>query len=174
MKKTFCLSLLIANCIFSIFAKQTDLAFDMADGTKEVIQIDDSLKRYLLNDSNFSSQKEIVSVSGFENLRNLEILEISYLPYYGNWDFLEKIPNLKYIGLSSCWISSLNFLENLRNVESIAIGDFYCDEKNYENLKNEKVNLGNLNKLKNLQVFSSRFYVPDYSKPRNQWKSSKN
>lgn len=173
MKRIFCLSLVIVNCAFSIFAKQVALSFDMSDGTKEIIQIDDSTERYELSDSNFSTQKEIISVSGFENLENLEILYISYLPYYGNWDFLEKIPNLKNITLSSCWISSFNFLENLRNIESISITNFYCDENNYENLKNEKVNLCNLNKLEKLQIFSSSFYVPDYSKPKNQWKSKK-
>lgn len=173
MKRIFSLFLLIANCIFSIFSEQVSISFDMSDGTKEVIQIDDSLKRYSLNDSNFSTQKEIISVSGFENLRNLEILEISYFPYYGNWDFLEKIPNLKYIGLSSCWISSFGFFENLKNIENISINNFYCEENDYEKLKNDNVNLSNLDKLKSLEIFSSSFYIPDELKPRNQWKTLK-
>lgn len=60
----------------------------------------------------------------------------------------------------NCWISSLDFLEDIPNLESAEI-DFSADISNYEKIKNTKINLKKLTKLKYLYINGSDFVKRD-------------
>ena len=56
----------------------------------------------------------------------------------------------------NCWISSLNFLENLSNLENIEI-QFSADISEYKTIKENKINLSKLQKLKKIYIENSDF-----------------
>lgn len=146
MKKKLLILLLLAT-ISSIFAKDVELKFKMIDGTEKTEYVDSLTDSYTFVWTYFPN-KEIVSMEGFEKLNNLSALFFYYPKYYGDWMFLKKIPKLKKFA-SDIKKSSLKFLENLNNIETLELNIIYNDE-DFENLKSTIIDLKKLTKLKKI------------------------
>lgn len=172
MKRIFVFSLLFFIIFAKISASSVELSFELEDGSSEKVIVDDLITEYNFDDFNFSNRQIIVAIKGFENLKNLETVYFFSSWYYGSWDFLTQLPKLKNLALDQCWISSFKFLEKLNNLEHLTI-QFSSDEGDYKNIKNSKIDLKNLSKLQEIYIRSSKFYIHEKAKPRNQWKSSK-
>lgn len=72
-----------------------------------------------------------------------------YFPNYeGDWNFLDSVPNLTVFG-ADVRNPSLNFLEDLENIEEFEIA-VHVDKKYHETLKNTKIDLKKLKKLKKI------------------------
>lgn len=147
MKKLFTLItfMLCTLC----FAENVNLKFKMIDKTVETRTVDSEIEIYTFVWTDFPN-KEIVSMEGFEQLKNLSRLFFYHPNYYGNWNFLKNIPNLK-IFASDIKKSSLKFIENLTELESLELDVSYNDEE-FEILKNTKINLEKLTKLKKIYL----------------------
>lgn len=172
MKKLFFVSIMIFSIVAELLASSVELSFEFEDGSAEKVVVDDSLTEYNFDDFKFSKKQSIVFVKGLEKLKNLETVYFFSPCYYGSWDFLAQIPNLKNLTLDQCWISSFKFLENLNKLEYLTI-QFSSDANDYKNIKKSKIDLKELSKLQEIYIRSSVFFINDESKPRNQWKSLK-
>lgn len=140
--------LLLVFIAFHVFAEPIELSFKMDDGTYERRQIDSSDDTYVFVWTKFPLHKQITEISGFEKCKNLKTMNFYFPNYNGNWNFLTSVPNLTVFG-ADIRSPSLNFLENLENIEEVEIA-VHVDKKYYETLKNTKVDLKKLKKLKKI------------------------
>ena len=140
--------LLLVFISFHIFAEPIELSFKMDDGTYEKRQIDNSDDTYIFVWTDFPLYKQITEISGFEKCKNLKTINFYFPNYDGDWNFLASVPNLTIFG-ADIRSPSLNFLENLENLEEVEI-TVRVDKKYYETLKNTKVDLKKLKKLKKI------------------------
>ena len=154
-------------CLGTLFAEKHEIAFVAEDGTS-FKQIFDNSDKYLVVNAKKFSTKKIAKIKGFENFSETENVCFYSLRYTGNYDFLKLLPNLKSLGLMNCWISSLDFLENLYNLEDMEI-HFTADISKYDEIKEQKVDLKKLTKLKKIYVGDSDFCEIYEKKP---WESS--
>lgn len=154
MKKKILFFILLS--IFEImFAENFEIKFIAEDGTYSALTFDNS-EEWLVVDGNKLPIKKIISIEGFENFSETENLCFYFLRYSGDYRFLSNLTNLKTLGLMNCQISSLIFLENLQNLENIEI-QFSADINEYKSIKENKINLSKLQKLKKICIESSRF-----------------
>lgn len=140
--------LLLVFIAFHVFAEPIELSFKMDDGTYEKRQIDSSDDTYVFVWTKFPLHKQITEISGFEKCKNLKTMNFYFPNYNGNWNFLASVPNLTVFG-ADIRSPSLNFLENLENLEEAEIA-VHVNKKYYETLKNTKVDLKKLKKLKKI------------------------
>ena len=147
MKKRISI-LLLVFIAFHVFAEPIELSFKMDDGTYEKRQIDSSDDTYVFVWTKFPLHKQITEISGFEKCKNLKTMNFYFPNYNGNWNFLASVPNLTVFG-ADIRSPSLNFLENLENLEEAEIA-VHVNKKYYETLKNTKVDLKKLKKLKKI------------------------
>ena len=140
--------LLLVFIAFHVFAEPIELSFKMDDGTYERRQIDSSDDTYVFVWTKFPLHKQITEISGFEKCKNLKTMNFYFPNYNGNWNFLASVPNLTVFG-ADIRSPSLNFLEDLENLEEVEIA-VRVDKKYYETLKNTKVDLKKLKKLKKI------------------------
>lgn len=162
-KFRFLLFLIFLNHFFPLFAETVTLNIATSDGHLVPCDIDDST--VILNISNFTppfNKFDIDSISGLEQLVNLEVVQIIGLYSIVDFSFLCDAPNIKELYISSCIISSLKFLENLNNAELIML-DVYVVNEDYENIKNAEIDLSRLVQLKKLS-FSASVIPNDYYK----------
>lgn len=153
MKKLF---MFIAFVLCSLcFAEKSEIKFTAIDGTVSTMSFENNAE-YIVVDANKLPIKRMVDIQGFENFKNLNSVTFYFLRYSGNYDFLTKITNLKDLGLMGCWISSLSFLKDIPNLETAEI-EFSADISNYEKIKNTKIDLRKLTKLKYLYLNASDF-----------------
>ena len=154
-------------CLGAVFAEKHEIVFVAEDGTS-FKQIFDNSDKYLVVNAKKFSTKKIAKIEGFEIFSETENVCFYSLRYTGNYDFLKMLPDLKSLGLMNCWISSLDFLENLYNLEDAEI-HFTADTSKYDEIKEQKVDLRKLTKLKKIYVEGSDFCEIYEKKP---WESS--
>ena len=147
MKKKISILLLILIA-FHVFAEPIELTFKMDDGTYERRQIDSSDDTYIFVWTDFPLHKQITEISGFEKCKDLKTMSFYFPNYEGDWNFLASVPNLAVFG-ADIRNPSLNFLENLENLEEVEIA-VRVDKKYHETLKNTKIDLKKLKKLKKI------------------------
>lgn len=140
--------LLLVFITFHVFAEPIELSFKMDDGTYEKRQIDSSDDTYVFVWTDFPLHKQITEISGFEKCINLKIMNFYFPNYKGDWNFLASVQNLKVFG-ADIKSPSLNFLEDLENLEEFEI-TVRVDETYRETIKNTKVDLKKLKKLKKI------------------------
>lgn len=138
-------------CLGTIFAEPVELLFKMEDGTFEKQIIDSSDEIYTFVWTDFPINKKIIEMSGFEKCTNLKNAIFYHPNYYGDWDFLSNIPNLKHFGIDSN-TPSLKFIENLENLESFEL-DITVEKSYYESLKKTKIDLKKLRNLKEMRLW---------------------
>lgn len=137
-------------CLGTVFAEPVELLFKMEDGTFEKQIIDSSDEIYTFVWTDFPINKKIIEMPEFEKCTNLKTAIFYYPNYYGNWNFLSNIPNLKHFGIDSN-TPSLKFIENLENLESFEL-DITVEKTYYESLKETKIDLKKLKNLKEMRM----------------------
>lgn len=137
------------------FAEKTEIKFIAEDGSATSMSFEKDETCIVIDAKKFPTKK-LVSITGFENFPNLNSLTFYFLRQAADYDFLAKIPKLKDLGLVSCRISSLKFLENIPNLETATI-NFSTDLPNYSAIKNTEINLKKLKNLKKLYFDISSF-----------------
>lgn len=154
MKKKILFFILFS--IFEImFAENFEIKFMAEDGTCSTLTFDNSAE-WIVVDGKKLPVKKIVSIEGFENFSKTENLCFYFLRYSGDYNFLSNLTKLKTLGLMNCQVSSLIFLEKLQNLENAEI-QFSADISEYNSIKENKINLSKLQKLKKICIASSRF-----------------
>ena len=126
MKKKISILLLILIA-FHVFAEPIELTFKMDDGTYERRQIDSSDDTYIFVWTDFPLHKQITEISGFEKCKDLKTMSFYFPNYEGDWKFLASVPNLTVFG-ADVRNPSLNFLEDLENIEEFEIA-VHVDKK---------------------------------------------
>ena len=137
------------------FAEKAEIKFIAEDGSATSVFFEKDETCIVIDAKKFPTKK-LVSITGFENFPNLDSLTFYFLRQPVDYDFLAKIPKLRDLGLVSCRISSLKFLENIPNLETATI-NFSTDLSNYNTIKNTEINLKKLKNLKKLYFDSSSF-----------------
>ncbi len=116
MKKLFMLITFIFCTL--CFAENSEIKFIAADGTINTMTFEKDSEEIIV-DANKLPIKRMFDIQGFENFPNVNHVTFYFLRYSGNYTFLTKITNLKHIGIINCWISSLDFLEDIPNLEAV-------------------------------------------------------
>ena len=156
MKKKILFFILFS--IFEImFAENFEIKFMAEDGTCSTLTFDNSAE-WIVVDGKKLPVKKIVSIEGFENFSKTENLCFYFLRYSGDYNFLSNLTKLKTLGLMNCQVSSLIFLEKLQNLENAEI-QFSADISEYNSIKENKINITKLQKLKNCLILSYQISV---------------
>lgn len=147
---------------FWTFADPVTLNITTADGHLVPFEIDDETT--ILNISNFTppfNKYEVDSISGLEQLKNLEVVQFIGLNTIVNFSFLTDAPNLKEVYISSCIVSSLKFIENLTKAELIFL-DVYVVEDDYDSIKNTEIDMSQLENLIKLSFSAAIIPAEEY------------
>lgn len=137
------------------FAEKAEIKFIAEDGSATSMFFEkDEIS--IVIDANKLPIKKMTCITGFENFPNLDSLTFYFLRYTGDYDFLAKIPKLKDLGLIGCYVSSLNFIEDIYNLETIEL-ELTADINNFDKLKNTKIDLKKLMKLQKIFVTNLNF-----------------
>lgn len=148
--------------IFPLYAENVTLNITTADGHLVPYEIDDSTR--ILNISNFTppfNKFDIDSISGLEQLTNLEVIQIVGLNTIVDFSFLSDAPNIKELYISSCIVLSLKFLEDLYNAELIMM-DVYVIDEDYEVIRDMEIDLSKLENLQKLSFYASVIPSDEY------------
>lgn len=153
MKKLLTLLFLIITPSL-IFGKEIILSFHISDNSIYEVTFDDSKTLLSLSNTNLSfldetSNLQIIKVDGFEQFKNLQILEIKDIYNISNFSFLLDLPQLRELYIKSCLIESLDFLQYLVNLEILYIS-VYVSEENAKKMKTTKQDLSELLFLKRI------------------------
>ncbi len=137
------------------FAEKAEIKFIAEDGSATSVFFEKEESCIVIDAKKFPTKK-LDSITGFENFPNLDSLTFYFLRYTGDYDFLAKIPRLKELGLIGCYVSSLNFIENIYNLETIEL-ELTADINNFDKLQNTEINLKKLIKLQKIFVTNLNF-----------------
>lgn len=146
----------------ALFSEIVTLNITTSDGHLEPFEIDD--KTTVLNISNFIppfNKFNLDSISGLEQLENLEVVQIQGLYTPIDFSFLCDAPNLKEIYIDSCIPISLKFLEDLYNAEIITLNVYILTDE-YENVKNQVIDLSELHNLQKLSFSAALIPTEEY------------
>lgn len=157
MKKKFVFALIIL--LFSqVYSETVQLEVFTSETESFFYDVNKNVKILFFSKSMFPEQESnfyiIDTIKGFEKLESLEIIEFQGIDLIYDLDFLADITNLKELYISNVSITSLNFLEKLKNLELIDMY-VYLSVEDAENIKQQEINLEQLENLKRIKFSTS-------------------
>lgn len=146
MRRFFCL--LIFFCSFQLYSEQFTVKFYLSNNEVYAHDFDSDIRLLNLSDTLFGfddilEDYYITKIEGFEQFKNLRILEIRDFMNILDFSFLDDLPNLTELYIDSSLVEDISFLSNLENLEIIDLF-IYVREENAQNFFQSEIDLSQL------------------------------
>lgn len=140
-----------------VFASNVQLSIYTTEEKNVIYEVDEDIRIMTITNKILPSPENsniygIKKITGFEQLKNLEILRIKNIDIIDDYSFLADIKNLRELYINSTILTDFTFIENLKNIEILDLEPFIYDE-DLETLRNTSVDFNNLENIRMI-IFS--------------------
>lgn len=151
----------------AIAAETVDLVLVTADGKEVTRSVDADITRMTIANRENTGYR-ISSVKNLDKLIRLETLEMYYLSDVQDYSFLRDVPNLKFLHIGGCYVTSLKFVEELQSLTYVYL-DVLFQANDVEKIRQETVDFSRLTHLEFVAFRSHRYIgVPKFINVRNK------
>ena len=143
----------------SAFSENVTLQFFTSRGEILEKEVNASIRLLMITEafiprSTVDEEVFIVDVSGFDQLKDLQILNVNALNNLSNFNFIGDIENLRELYIHFCFVDSIKFLEKMKKLEIAEISMYVMEDKK-EQFISEQVDLSNAISLARINFHAS-------------------
>ncbi len=153
MKKNIC-ALIILLFSSLIFADDIKIKQIFTNGTFSYKTFEEKNEILVIFDKEGTKTK---SYSGFEQLKQLKVVEMHNFAFIDDYSFLENLDSVENLYISACTVNDFSFLNTMKGLKTIEFWG-YVPEKNQKILEHP-IDLSNCKYLETL-----KFFVANYDK----------
>ena len=101
------------NVILQFFTSRGEILEKEVNASTRLLMITEAF----IPRSTVDEEVFIVDVSGFDQLKDLQILNVNALNNLSNFNFIGDIENLRELYIHFCFVDSIKFLEKMKKLE---------------------------------------------------------